>query len=61
MQTPCADSPLYPELTERQRKILDLLGISKSKDEIAAVLRISKGELEAELDEMRRQLRTAQD
>ena len=52
------DEPLRDiRLTRRQRRILRLMDISKSKEEIAAELQVSEVELEAELKKMRKGFR----
>lgn len=48
-------------LTDRQRRILRLLGISKPRAEIAAELGLSEAELEAEMEEMRKLFKSGAD
>jgi len=48
------------KFTERQRRILNLLFISKSKQDIAAELKLSMLELERELKKMRKLLRNTE-
>jgi len=48
-------------LTDRQRRILRLMNISKPRAKIAAELGLSELELEAEIEEMRKTLKSGAD
>ena len=48
-------------LTDRQMRILRLMGISKPRAEIAAELGLSEAEMEAEIKEMRKTLESGAD